>query len=90
MSKKFDLIVIGGGPGGYFSAIAAARSGMKVVLFEKEKLGGTCLNVGCIPIKYLLNKAAIIDEIRMQTVKGILREAGSFSFKKIQLQHRLN
>lgn len=46
-----DLIIIGAGPGGYETAIAAAREGMKVVLVEAEALGGTCLNEGCIPTK---------------------------------------
>ena len=53
---KFDLIVIGGGPAGYVAAIRAAQLGMTVACVEKrETLGGTCLNVGCIPSKALLN-----------------------------------
>jgi len=84
--KSFDLVIIGGGPGGYSSAIAAAKRGLKVALFEKEKLGGTCLNVGCIPTKYLLDKAALIEKIRSLTQSGIFREAGSFSFRKIQAE----
>ena len=46
---KYDLAIIGGGPGGYTAADAAAKAGLSVVLFEKDKLGGTCLNRGCIP-----------------------------------------
>ena len=46
---NFDLAVIGGGPGGYTAAEAAAKAGLSVVLFEKDQLGGTCLNRGCIP-----------------------------------------
>lgn len=84
MSGHYDLIVIGGGPGGYASAIAAAKGGLKTALFEKGKMGGTCLNVGCIPTKFLLNKAETLEEIRNLTDQGILREAGLFSFKKIQ------
>jgi dihydrolipoamide dehydrogenase len=84
MSEHFDLIVIGSGPGGYSSAIAAAREGRRVALFEKSKLGGTCLNVGCIPTKYLLDKATMIEKIKVLTDKKIFKEAGSFSFKKIQ------
>lgn len=80
----FDLMVIGGGPGGYSSAIEAAKNGLKVVLFEKETLGGTCLNVGCIPSKYLLDKAATLEKIRDLTGKGVFRDAGSFSFRAIQ------
>ncbi len=86
MAQKYDVIVIGGGPGGYTSAIAAAKNGMRTALFEKAELGGTCLNVGCIPTKFLLDKAAVIEKIRDLTDKGIFREAGLFSFKKIQAE----
>ena len=55
---EFDLIVIGAGPGGYVAAIRGAQLGMKVACVEKEKtLGGTCLNIGCIPSKALLNSS---------------------------------
>ncbi len=84
MAEHFDLMVFGGGPGGYSSAIAASKNGLKVVLFEKEKLGGTCLNVGCIPTKYLLDKASKIENIRHLTANGLFKEAGCFSFKKMQ------
>ena len=60
----FDLIVIGSGPGGYVAAIRAAQLGMKVACVEKEKtLGGTCLNIGCIPSKALLNSSEKFMEI---------------------------
>ena len=55
--EKFDLIVIGGGPGGYLAAERAAHAGLKTLLFEKSSLGGVCLNEGCIPSKALLNSA---------------------------------
>ena len=74
--KKFDVIVIGGGPGGYTAAARLARAGKSVCLFEAENLGGTCLNVGCIPTKYLLDKAAALDRLRELTEAGILRGAG--------------
>ncbi|MEC9282899.1 MAG: FAD-dependent oxidoreductase, partial [Bdellovibrionota bacterium] len=55
MSKSFDVVVIGGGPGGYVAAIRASQLGLSVALIEKyQRLGGTCLNVGCIPSKALL------------------------------------
>ncbi len=57
--EKFDLIVIGGGPGGYLAAERAAQGGMKVAVAEKEALGGVCLNQGCIPTKTLLNSAKL-------------------------------
>ena len=61
MSERFDLMVIGGGPAGYLAAERAARSGMRVVLFEKRALGGVCLNEGCIPSKALLNSAKLYE-----------------------------
>ena len=57
MSDIYDLIVIGGGPGGYLAAERAAHAGLKTLLFEKRALGGVCLNEGCIPSKALLNSA---------------------------------
>ena len=54
---KFDIAIIGGGPGGYTAAEKAAKAGRSVVLFEKEDLGGTCLNRGCMPTKALLHSA---------------------------------
>lgn len=84
MAEHFDLIVIGAGPGGYSCAISAAKEGLKTALFEKESLGGTCLNVGCIPTKYLLDKAAVIEKIRKFSYSGVLRNAGEFSLNKIQ------
>jgi len=66
-TKTFDLIVIGGGPGGYVAAIRAAQLGMKVAVVEREHLGGICLNWGCIPTKALLRAAELrhsIDEMK--------------------------
>lgn len=61
MAEKFDLIIIGGGPGGYLAAERAARGGLKVALFERRALGGVCLNEGCIPSKALLNSAKMYE-----------------------------
>ena len=64
---SYDLVVIGTGPGGYVCAIRAAQLGMKVAVVEKNAtLGGTCLNVGCIPSKALLHVAAVMDEEHRQ------------------------
>lgn len=82
--EMYDVLIIGGGPGGYSLGIAAARHGMKVALFEKEHLGGTCLNIGCIPTKYLVDKANAMEKVRSLVDKKIFRDAGSFSFQKIQ------
>ena len=61
--KKFDLVVVGAGPGGYVCAIRAAQLGMSVALVEKRAtLGGTCLNVGCIPSKALLESSEVFEQ----------------------------
>ena len=62
MSNKYDLSIIGGGPGGYVAAIKASQLGLKVALFEEYKLGGVCLNWGCIPTKSLLHSAEFMEE----------------------------
>jgi dihydrolipoamide dehydrogenase len=66
-----DLIVIGGGPGGYVAAIRAAQLGAKVSLIEKDKLGGTCLNRGCIPTKALYRNAEILNTLKEIDTFGI-------------------
>ena len=71
MPHNFDLIVIGGGPGGYLAAERAAQAGLKVLLFEKRALGGVCLNEGCIPSKALLNSAKIYDHARHAADYGV-------------------
>ncbi len=64
MSKKFDLVVLGAGPGGYVAAIRAAQLGLKVAIVEKEHMGGVCLNKGCIPTKAVLKSAHSVHEIQ--------------------------
>jgi len=63
MPDPYDLIIIGAGPGGYVGAIRAAQLGQKVALVEREKVGGTCLHVGCIPTKAMLHTAEILDHL---------------------------
>ncbi|MCH4053444.1 MAG: dihydrolipoyl dehydrogenase [Atopobiaceae bacterium] len=84
--NSFDLIVVGGGPGGYSIAIEGAKKGLKVALFERGKVGGTCLNVGCIPTKYLVDKAAYLVKTRSLSKDGIIDTSGRFSFANIQKQ----
>ena len=69
--KNFDVAVIGGGPGGYVAAIKAAQLGKSVALIEKDKMGGTCLNVGCIPTKTLLSNASVLHQIKRAADFGI-------------------
>ncbi len=64
MSRSFDLLVIGGGPGGYVAALRAAQLGLRTALVEREHLGGICLNWGCIPTKSLLHTADTLRRIR--------------------------
>ena len=59
MADTYDLIVLGSGPGGYVAAIRAAQLGLKAAIVEREKLGGICLNWGCIPTKALLRTSEI-------------------------------
>jgi dihydrolipoamide dehydrogenase len=59
-----DLVILGGGSGGYAAALRAAELGMSVVLIEKDKVGGTCLHRGCIPTKALLHSGEIADQAR--------------------------
>ena len=59
--QRFQVIVIGGGPGGYVAAIRAAQLGKKVALVERDRLGGVCLNWGCIPTKALLRNAEVLS-----------------------------
>jgi dihydrolipoamide dehydrogenase len=77
------ILVIGGGPGGYVAAIRAAQLGAEVTLAEKDKPGGTCLNVGCIPTKALLHSAELLEEIRKAGAYGIHAEA-KIDFGKVQ------
>ena len=76
---EFDVVVIGGGPAGYFAAIRAAQVGGKVAIVEKSELGGTCLNRGCIPTKTFLKNAEIIEGIEMSSKRGIILENEKFT-----------
>lgn len=78
-----EIVVIGGGPGGYVAAIRASQLGARVTLIEKENLGGTCLNVGCIPTKTLLNVAEIYDQAKQGSKFGIKADI-KIDFKKAQ------
>lgn len=81
--KKYEIVVIGGGPGGYVSAIKAAKLGKKVALIEGRDLGGTCLNRGCIPSKTLLRHAEIIENIKKAKSWGIETGPVTFSLSKM-------
>lgn len=79
---QYDVVVIGGGPGGYVSAIRAAQLGLKTALIEKDHLGGICLNWGCIPSKALLSSAGLLDVIKKAHEFGISFDNLRFDFAK--------
>ncbi len=80
---SYDLVIIGGGPGGYHSALRASSIGKKVLLIEKDRLGGTCLNRGCIPTKALLHSAKLYKDAQRSNKFGIRIEGVSFDTKEI-------
>lgn len=81
---KYDIAIIGGGPAGYSAAEKAAVNGLNTILFEKEAIGGVCLNVGCIPTKTLLYSAKMLDQAKNASKYGILVEGNpTFDLEKI-------
>ncbi|WP_130859845.1 dihydrolipoyl dehydrogenase [Gracilibacillus phocaeensis] len=78
MAMNYDLVVVGGGTGGYIAAIHAAQAGLKTAIVEKDKLGGTCLHKGCIPTKALLKSAAVYQQVKHAETYGV--ETGETSF----------
>lgn len=84
MAEKYNIAVLGGGPGGYVAAIRAGQLGLKTVVIDKDRLGGICLNWGCIPTKSLLKNAEIYDTIRNHGEDfGISAKELTFDFTKI-------
>ena len=84
MVKNTKIAIIGGGPGGYVAAIRAAQLGAEVTLIEKQKIGGTCLNVGCIPTKSMLHSAELLQNVIEGEKYGILSDNVRIDFDKIQ------
>ena len=79
-----DIVIIGGGPGGYVAAIRAAQLGAQVCIIEKGELGGTCLNRGCIPTKVLYRNAEILNTLKNIEEFGIKVDSYSISVEEIQ------
>lgn len=71
MPEPYDLVILGGGPGGYVGAIRAAQLGLRTAVVEREKLGGTCLHVGCIPTKAMLHTAELVEHLKDAPDLGI-------------------
>ncbi|KAF1299447.1 dihydrolipoyl dehydrogenase [Enterococcus sp. JM4C] len=85
MAEQTDLLILGGGTGGYVAAIRAAQRGLKVTIVEKYKLGGTCLHKGCIPTKALLRSAEVFDTMKAADSFGIeMSQEAVVNFAKIQ------
>lgn len=84
MAEKYDLVVIGAGPGGYEAAIEAAKKGLKTVIVERRELGGTCLNRGCIPTKTILHSAELFAEVGKCEHFGIHVSEASYNIEEIQ------
>lgn len=74
MAELYDVVIVGGGPGGYVGAIRAAQLGMRPALVERDKLGGTCTHYGCIPTKAMLHTAELLDHLREGRSLGIVAE----------------
>jgi dihydrolipoamide dehydrogenase len=83
MADQYDLIVLGSGPGGYVAAIRAAQLGLKVAIVEREKLGGICLNWGCIPTKALLRTSEIYHYMTHASAYGLSAKEPAFDLAKI-------
>src|SRR5438093_4071542 len=85
---SFDLVVVGGGPGGYVAAIRAAQLGMKAAVVERDELGGICLNWGCIPTKALLRAAEINHLLHHLDQFGLKAGNVSYDAKKLVARSR--
>ncbi len=83
-AQQFDIVIIGGGPGGYATALYGASAGLSIALIEKGKLGGTCLNVGCIPAKELLETAAVRRAVVGAATFGVNTDTPTMDFAVTQ------
>jgi dihydrolipoamide dehydrogenase len=84
MTKEYDVVIIGGGTGGYVAAIRASQLGLKAAVIEKGKLGGTCLHAGCIPSKALLRSAEIYAQTKKVEKYGVIAPEVGLDFSKVQ------
>jgi dihydrolipoamide dehydrogenase len=89
MPERRDLVIIGGGPGGYVAALRAAQLRKKVTVVEEHRIGGVCMNYGCIPTKYLLHQTQMFDELKHNPrIEGI-REGAQLNWAKVQEGKRM-
>jgi dihydrolipoamide dehydrogenase len=88
MAEKRDIVIIGGGPGGYLAAMRGAQLKMKVTLIDQDRIGGTCINYGCIPTKYLLHQTKILKEVAgTKTLEGPVGEV-RLNWNKVQVERQ--
>ena len=83
MSGKYDVVVIGAGPGGYVAAIKAAKLGLKTAIIEERRAGGTCLNRGCIPAKAMIHASSLYREMQEAERFGISASDVTYDYGKI-------
>ncbi|MGM0921795.1 MAG: dihydrolipoyl dehydrogenase [Bacillota bacterium] len=84
MATDYDLVIVGGGTGGYVAAIRASQLGLKTAIVEKGKLGGTCLHAGCIPSKALLRSAEVFATAKRSEEFGVITSGVELDFSKVQ------
>lgn len=84
MAKEYDVVIIGGGPGGYVAAIRASQLGLSVAIVEREAIGGTCLHRGCIPTKAMLRSAELYRQVQESAKYGIEIEGAVIHFSKVR------
>lgn len=84
MAKEYDVVILGGGTGGYVAAIRATQLGLKTAIVEREKLGGTCLHKGCIPSKALLKSAEVYVQAKKANSYGVEVAGVTLNFEKVQ------
>ena len=81
-NQQFDLVLLGGGTGGYVAAIRASQLGLNVAIVEELKLGGTCLHRGCIPTKAFLKSASVFDDVKRSAEFGVkLNSEATFDYQ---------
>ena len=81
---RYDVMIIGGGPGGYSAANKAGKNGLKTILFEKDQIGGTCLNRGCIPMKALIQSARVYRDAKQGELFGVMAENLSIDYGTVK------